>query len=189
MKYLRILLVLTAVVCGLAGCGVGRYLETKSSPVNGSLVVGYLDTKKASCDLQWMNFKPKSLLPNNSRFGFRIDKGAFYKEGVLAGFYEFENFGGQSTEFWDHLNGVHYKFKFPDPNVKFVIEEPGKIYFVGSYQVSTQVNALGESTKITAVNSPGELEVLKMILPDTKGSEWEARIKDRISQLSSGKTE
>ncbi len=112
--------------------------------------------------------------------------GAFYFDDVPPGDYYLAGFSRNGELFW---------FRYTKETVKEVLfpVEPGGLHFMGSYQVK-DVSKKGllsgrGNFDIEVVDSPAETEILKLVAPEVKGTEWASRVEARLQKVSAASTE
>jgi len=191
MRKFGIFVFLTILMSGIVGCGgMSKYLSEKDTPETTCLVVGYLDADKTPTHVGWVQLK--QYLPKTDKpiWNCRVDNGLFYREGLLPGSYALDNYGGGSTDVWASLNGDKGAIiSFSSQEAGYHFEKAGKIYFLGSFKVHYKGDLFSEKYAIEEIKTPSELEVMKKLLVNSKGSPWVPYIESRIEQLSAQKAE
>ncbi len=168
----------------LAGCGgISPHLEDNTVST-GCFVFGYVDMGKAPCNLDW--FEYKQVLPpvKDSVFDFRTYKGAFYREDFIPGSFELVDFGGRGKPFLIFPSNDYYTFKLPVQESGFRIHQTGRVYYVGSYKMTSKGDFFVQNYDVEEIQHPNELELLQVILPNAQGNPWEPLIQQRIAQLT-----
>jgi hypothetical protein len=119
--------------------------------------------------------------PNNESYwdaGAR--NGLFYTYDLPPGSYQLASVSGSD------LRKVAYEYDLPRQDLEHArITQPG-IYFLGSYRYVDTGKAGG--FEVERMDTPTEAQLLQRILEEdktVKGSVWEARIRERLSQLRS----
>lgn len=163
-----------------AGCG-GLGKEVKFDTVQtGAFVFGYIDRNEAPLPVEWVRYRPVSAGPKDPLLEFRVDEGLFYREDLAPAQYELARFGADEgmLHWW-----------YPEKSslgIPFTVATPGQLLYLGSYRLrGSQTNdPFDHQYSIEKTAFPSELEVLKKILPNAKGSSWEPLLRKRIQQLS-----
>jgi hypothetical protein len=171
-----------ALACFLSmGCaGLKKQLEF-SDTQSKALVFGYLDIDKSPCNLDWLEYKQLYPAIDKPFYYMRVDNGAFYREDFVApGAAELSAFGGSGRGFFKA--GTQYNLKFPGGN-GFRIDQPGRIYFIGSFRVVDKSGLFNTEVYIEKIERPTQLEVLQLVLPNAVGTAWEPIIRDAIRRL------
>ena len=180
----RILLALAAVAALglLAACGSSGHGRSVDDPSN-SLVFGFIDMADAPTKISGASIMQVSPPTDKPYWGMDVRNGLLYTYYLPPGSYQLASISGSS--FWRG----DYRYNFPrQGNEQAVrIGKPG-IYFLGSYRYKGVKTGFFEGGKfdIERVNSPTEAELLRRILEEDKeikGSAWEAKIRQRLSQL------
>lgn len=179
----RICLALAVAALGLlASCasdGPGRSMD---DPTN-SLVFGFIDMGDAPTKINGATIMQVSPPTDAPYWGMSVRNGLLYNYHLPPGSYQLSSIRGSS--FWRG----DYRYNFPrQGNEQAVrISKPG-IYFLGSYRYKGVKTGFFEGGKfdVERASSPTEAELLRRILDEdsaVKGSVWEAKIRQRLSQL------
>lgn len=168
-----------AMLAGCASTGSGRHIDDPTS----SLVFAYIDMDEAPTDISYANLHQVVPKTDMGYWGMSEEDGLLFNQYLPQGAYQLSNFGGSSF-----LSGEH-RYNFPQygrNETAVTIEQPG-IYFLGAYQYQDVETGFFEAGKfaIEPVSSPSERELLKRLsqLDWVKGTQWEARIRDRLAEL------
>ncbi len=170
-------------IFGIGGCGGSKMVSEVSSP-KASLVFGYLDMDEAPSKLDWVDMKQVHPKIDKPYYHMRLDKGLFYFENVPSGSFQLSGFGGNGGFF----SNAFYKYDIPSQtseNARLIIKNPG-IYYMGTFKFKKVKTGFFEKKKfdLEMVNSPGEKELLRQLLPYTEGTQWEKHIQKRLKVLS-----
>lgn len=166
----------------LAGCAGGGHGRSINDPAN-SLVFGYVDMGDAPTRISGASIMQVAPPTDKPYWGTDVRNGLFYTYYLPPGSYQLASISGSS--FW---RGDHrYNFPRQGSETAVRISKPG-IYFLGSYRYKGVKSGFFEGGKfdVERVNSPTEAQLLRRILEEDKeikGSAWEARIRQRLSQL------
>lgn len=179
----RISLILCVVALGfVAGCAGGGHGRSVDDPTN-SLVFGYIDMGDAPTKISGASIMQVAPPTDKPYWGMDVRNGLLYTYYLPPGSYQLASISGSS--FWRG----DYRYNFPrQGNEQAVrISKPG-IYFLGSYRYKGVKTGWFEGGKfdVERVNTPTEAELLRRILEEDreiKGSAWEAKIRQRLSQL------
>lgn len=175
---MKAILAVTAAL-SLAACGGGMspQMEDQKDP-EVSLVYGYIDMSDGPCWMSWFNMK--QVLPKVEKpyYNFRIHEGAFYAEWLPPGSFQFSGFGGSAS--WP--GNTIYTFRFPQQLEGFRIEKPG-LYYVGTYKMKDEGSFFKSKYDIGPAETPSERQILENILPFAKGTQWDAKVRERLEQL------
>jgi hypothetical protein len=179
----RICVALAVAALGLlVGCSSGGHGRSVDDPSN-SLVFGYIDMGDAPTKVSGASIMQVAPPTDKPYWGMDVRNGLLYTYYLPPGSYQLASISGSS--FW---RGDH-RYNFPrQGNEQAVrISKPG-IYFLGSYRYQGVKTGFFEGGKfdIERVNTPTEAELLRRILEEDKqikGSAWEAKIRQRLSQL------
>jgi hypothetical protein len=177
------LLFLVAVLGFLAGCagGGGGYGRDINDPTN-SLVFGYVDMADAPTKINSATLQQVAPPSDKPFWHTNANNGLFHIAYMPPGSYQLATLRGSG--FWS--GDVRYNFPRQGTEQAVRITKPG-IYFLGSYKYKGVKSGLFEPSKfdVERVNTPTEAELLRRILEDKeiKGSAWEAKIRQRLSQL------
>src|SRR5262245_16257965 len=179
----RISLILCVVALGLvAGCAGGGHGRSVDDPTN-SLVFGYIDMGDAPTKISGASIMQVAPPTDKPSWGMDVRNGLLYTYYLPPGSYQLASISGSS--FWRG----DYRYNFPrQGNEQAVrISKPG-IYFLGSYRYKGVKTGWFEGGKfdVERVNTPTEAELLRRLLEEDreiKGSAWEAKIRQRLSQL------
>jgi hypothetical protein len=173
-------LVLGVVALGLlAGCAAGGPGRSLDDPGN-SLVFGYIDMAEAPTTLSGASIRQVASPSNAPYWDADARNGLFYTYDLPPGSYQLASVSGSD------VRKVAYEYDLPGQDLEHArITKPG-IYFLGSYRY---VNT-GEAGKfeVERMDTPSEAQLLQRILEEdktVKGSAWEGRIRERLSQLRS----
>lgn len=183
----------------LSGCtGLSRYVEDMDRD-ESSLVFGYVDMSGAASDLEWAALHPEK--PGTDGVYLRIADGLFYRENLSPGSYFVTTVAGMDKRMFGLCGGprvsicclsgnaprteLRYDFGDFEKNPTSLKIERGGIYFVGSYACENVSGGLMRAAtfELKRVKSPSEAELLKHLLPRTKGTKWEARVRSRLDEL------
>jgi hypothetical protein len=165
----------------VAACSSGGHGRSVDDPSN-SLVFGYIDMGDAPTKVSGASIMQVAPPTDKPYWGMDVRDGLLYTYYLPPGSYQLASISGSS--FW---RGNH-RYSFPrQGNEQAVrITKPG-IYFLGSYRYVGVKTGFFEGGKfdIERVDTPTEAELLRRILEDKeiKGSAWEAKIRQRLSQL------
>jgi hypothetical protein len=166
----------------LAACSSGGHGRSVDDPSN-SLVFGFIDMADAPTKINGASIMQVAPPTDKPYWGMDVRNGLLYTYYLPPGSYQLASISGSS--FW---RGDH-RYNFPrqgnDQAVR--IGKPG-IYFLGSYRYKGVKTGFFEGGKfdIERVNTPTEAELLRRILEEDstlKGTAWEAKIRQRLSQL------
>ena len=182
MKRFYLLLVLASIFT--IGCGgISKQLET-NDPGSTSLVYGHIDMGKAPCELGWLDLKQVLPVTDKPYWHVRIDKGAFYDETIRPGSYQMSGLGGAGKGFLIFSSNTVYTFNFPVQTEGFRVDQPGKLHYLGSWKITSKGDFFSSSYSIVPTASPTEKEILEIVLPRSKGTQWEGMIQRRIRKLT-----
>ena len=166
----------------IAACGGGGHGRSVDDPSN-SLVFGYIDMGDAPTKVSGASIMQVAPPTDKPYWGMDVRNGLLYSYYLPPGSYQLASISGSS--FWRG----DYRYSFPrQGNEQAVrISKPG-IYFLGSYKYKGVKTGFFEGGKfdIERVKTPTEAELLRRILEEDKeikGSAWEAKIRQRLSQL------
>ncbi len=175
-----ILLVSTAllVACGSGAIGPERDIN---DPGN-SLVYAYVDMSEAPTRIDGASLKPQG---EEGYWHMNVAKdGQLLSQPYLPpGAYQIATLEGSGFFAGNNV----YSFPTYGRNQTAVrIQKPG-IYFMGAYRYAKVKTGMFEGGKfaIERVNSPSEVELLQRLQKEewVKGTQWEARIRNRITEL------
>jgi hypothetical protein len=166
----------------LVGCaGGGGYGRDINDPTN-SLVFGYVDMADAPTKINTVTLQQVAPPSDKPYWHTGAREGLFHIAYLPQGSFQLATLRGSG--FWS--GDVRYNFPRQGSETAVRITKPG-IYFLGSYKYKGVKTGFFEGGKfdIERVKSPSEAELLRRILEDKeiKGSAWEARIRQRLSQL------
>ena len=176
----RIWLALSLAALGLlAGCAAGG--QGRSMHETGdSLVFGYIDMAEAPTTISRASIMQVAPPSNQPSWAAAARNGLFYTYDVPPGLYQLASVSGSN------LRKVAYEYDLPRQDMEHArITQPG-IYFLGSYRYVDTGKAGG--FEVERMDTPTEAQLLQRILEEddaVKGSVWEARIRERLSQLRS----
>ena len=166
----------------LAACSSGGHGRSVDDPSN-SLVFGFIDMADAPTKINGASIMQVAPPTDKPYWGMDVRDGLLYTYYLPQGSYQLASISGSS--FWRG----DYRYNFPrQGNEQAVrISRPG-IYFLGSYKYKGVKTGFFEGGKfdIERVSTPTEAELLRRILEEDKtikGSTWEAKIRQRLSQL------
>jgi hypothetical protein len=163
----------------LAGCAVGGHDRSTDDPGN-SLVFGYIDMAEAPTTISGASIVQVGPSSNEPSWDANARNGLFYTYDVPPGSYQLASVSGSD------LRKVNYEYDLPQQDLEQArITQPG-IYFLGSYRYVNTGEAGG--FEVERMDTPTEAQLLQRILEEdrtVKGSAWEARIRERLSQLRS----
>jgi hypothetical protein len=166
----------------LTACSSGGHGRSVDDPSN-SLVFGFIDMGDAPTKISGASIMQVAPPTDKPYWGMDVRNGLLYTYYLPPGSYQLASISGSS--FWRG----DYRYNFPrQGNEQAVrISKPG-IYFLGSYKYKGVKTGFFEGGKfdIERVSSPSEAELLRRILEEDKeikGSAWEAKIRQRLSQL------
>jgi hypothetical protein len=182
MKRFYLLLVLGLLPLVYMGCaGISRELEFTDTSSH-AFVFGYLDVDKSPCHLDYIEYKQLAPAIEKPYYYMRIDNGAFYREDLVTpGSFQLYQYGGSPKSLFTNVS--QYNIEFPDQGYTFSLQQPGRLYYIGSYRVFEEGGLFSSKTYLERIDHPNQLEVLQMILPDAKGSPWEQIILNTIRIL------
>jgi hypothetical protein len=163
----------------IAGCAGGGDVRSVNDPGN-SLVFGYIDMAEAPTAISGASIMQVAPASNEPYWGADARNGLFYTYDLPPGSYQLASVSGSD------LRKVNYEYDLPQPDSgQARITQPG-IYFLGSYRYVNTGDAGG--FEVERMDTPTEAQLLQRILDEdrtVKGSAWEARIRERLSQLRS----
>ncbi|GEM_PF-5734644 len=149
-----------------------------------TLVFGFINAGDAPSVPDWFQFAPAPQGKDGVSYDFRVEDGAFYREDLYPGHYQFLQFG-----VGDALGAGSWTVHWGDPQKDFAAPQSGKLYFLGSYRLRAKNDdPLDKGYYIEPTAFPNELEVLKKILPRLKGGPWKPLVEQRIMALSAAVT-
>lgn len=182
MKRIWVALTTVAVLGLVAACGSSGP-QRDINDASNSLVFGYIDMGEAPTKISGATIMQVAPPTDKPYWGMGVRNGLLYNYHLPPGSYQIASITGSS--FWRG----DYRYNFPrQGNEQAVrIGKPG-IYFLGSYRYKGVKTGFFEGGKfdIERVNTPTEAELLRRILEEdsaVKGSAWEAKIRQRLSQL------
>ena len=181
MKRISAVLAAVAVLGLVAACGSSGPARDINDATN-SLVFGYIDMADAPTKISGATILQVAPPTDKPYWPAGVKEGLLYHYALPPGSYQLASISGSS--FWRG----DYRYNFPrQGNEQAVrISKPG-IYFLGSYRYKGVKTGFFEGGKfdIERVDTPTEAELLRRILesPEIKGSAWEAKIRQRLSQL------
>jgi hypothetical protein len=174
------LLILVALLaaCGSSSIGPERDIN---DPTN-SLVFAYVDMSEAPTKIDGASLKPQG---EEGYWHMNVAKdGQLLSQPYLPpGAYQLSQLEGSGFFAGNNV----YRFPAYGRNETAVrIQKPG-IYFLGSYRYTKVKTGFFEGGKfaIERTNQPTELELLQRLEKESwvKGTQWEARIRNRIAEL------
>lgn len=167
----------------LSACATGGSAPDINDPSN-SLVFAYIDMDDAPTDVSYGHLQQVLPKTDTPYWGMLVEDGILYNPNLPNGAYQLSNFGGGGGFF-----STPHEYNFPayGKNETAVrIERPG-IYFLGSYKYEEVDTGFFEQDKfsIKPVSKPTEAELLRKLLQAEKipGSQWEARIRQRLAEI------
>jgi hypothetical protein len=185
MKRTVLLIIVILAFLLSAGCGSMQIKDTKDT--NASLVYGYVDMGNAPGKFAWLQFRQIRPITKKKFWSFWVkDNSLFYHYNVPEkssfSIYEF----GTRHPFYGTM--VHIMPMYGNDARTFKVREPGSLVFLGSFKYQKtgahMMNIFKETGfELVPSKKPTEKEVLKKLLPLTKGSKWEARVNKRIMEL------
>ncbi|WP_166263510.1 hypothetical protein [Marinobacter caseinilyticus] len=160
--------------------GDGRSVD---DPTN-SLVFAYIDMDDAPTDMSYAKLQQVAPKSEAGYWGMGTDEGIIVNQYIPPGSFQIAHFGGNSFLMGEH----QYSFPTYGRNATAVtIEQPG-IYFLGAYKYQDVDTGFFEAGKFSMepITSPTEQALLKTIVTMdwVKGTQWEARIRKRLMELS-----
>ena len=181
-KFLRFLCALFAAAlltaCGSSSIGPGRDIN---DPTN-SLVFAYVDMSEAPTKIDGASLKPQG---EEGYWHMNVaEDGQLLSQPYLPpGSYQLSQLEGSGFFAGNNV----YRFPAYGRNETAVrIQKPG-IYFLGSYRYAKVKTGFFEGGKfaIERTNKPSELELLQRLEKEdwVKGTQWEARIRNRMAEL------
>ncbi len=177
---------LILMTAALAGCADKRMIRDNDKDLDkASLVFGYVDMSDAPVGgLGWVSLR--QVLPKTDKpyWHAAIDDGMFWGSHFTEGAYQFDSFGGFSR--WRNAN---FTFELPRQyaeQLRFKLDGRPGIHFLGSYKYVDVKTGFFEQGRFDFVpaKSPTERELLERLLKFTDSKTWEARIRQRIAELS-----
>jgi hypothetical protein len=176
----RIWLALSLAALGLlAGCAGGGQGRSMDDPGN-SLVFGYIDMADAPTAISGASIGQVAPSSDDLYWNAAARNGLFYTYDLPPGSYQLVSVSGSD------LRKVAYEYDLPRQDLEHaLITRPG-IYFLGSYRYVDTGEA--GAFEIERMDTPTEAQLLQRILEEdgaVKGSAWEARIRERLSELGS----
>lgn len=178
-------LILLASTALLVACGSGAIGPERdiNDPTN-SLVFGYVDMDEAptKVDAAWL--KPQGQEGYWQLGVIKHKPGqVFFQSHIPPGSYQLSSLRGSGFFAGDNI----YSFPTYGRNQTAVrIQKPG-IYFLGAYRYRKVKTGVFEGGKFefVRVDSPAELELLQRVQQEdwVKGTQWEARIRNRVAEL------
>lgn len=167
----------------LTGCGGLSKKVDKQVDAKGTLVYGFIDMDEASTPLEHFWLRQAGPDPDKTCCALRTHDGAFYRENIKPGAYQFTEFGGSGTIGSRMLyNANYFTYSFPRQTGGFHVKEPG-LHYMGAFKFKKAGSFLNRKFDIEPIKSPSEKEVLEKILPYTEGTEWEARVRAHLKAL------
>ena len=163
----------------LYGCASDKALTEGTG--QGSLVFGYMDMDESPAK-ELTAFSLRQVLPKTDKpyLHMRTHEGVFYVENVAPASYQMNQFGGPGGMF---SSASFYWFNFPRQGEGFRVSKPG-LYYLGSYKYKKAGSFFNPKFDIESVKTPDERAVIEKILPFSKGTKWEGRLRERLDQLS-----
>lgn len=167
------------VACGSTSIGPERDINDPSN----SLVFAYVDMSDAPTKIDGASLKPQGE-PGYWHMNVARDGQLLSQPYLPVGAYQMASL--QGSGFWAGNNV--YSFPTYGRNQTAVrIQKPG-IYFMGAYRYVKVKTGMFEAGKfaIERVNTPSEAELLQRLQKEdwVKGTQWEARIRNRIAELA-----
>ncbi len=167
---------------GCASDSIGP--ERDSNDPTNSLVFAFVDMQDAPTGIDNASLKPQG---EEGYWHMGVDDGLLFQHYLPNGSYQLATLEGSSFLHGD----VVYQFPAYGKNESAVrIQKPG-VYFLGSYRYKEVKTGFFEPNKfdLERADSPTELELLNRLLKQdwVKGSQWDARIRARITELSKKK--
>jgi hypothetical protein len=180
LKRIALVLSLAALVllAACAGGGQDRIIDHQGN----SLVFGYIDMAEAPTAMSGASIAQVTPPTDKPYWGTDVRKGLFYTYHLPPGSYQLASVRGSD------LRKVAYEYDLPqqDSEPTVHINRPG-IYFLGSYRYVQTDSGAGDFA-LERMDTPTEAQLLQRILAEdsgVKGSVWEARIRERLSELGS----
>jgi hypothetical protein len=174
--WLALSLAVLGLLAGCAGGGQGPISDEQGK----SLVFGYIDMAQAPTTISGASIMQVAPPSNEPYWGADARNGLFYTYDLPPGSYQLASVSGSD------LRKVAYEYDLPGQDLEHArITQPG-IYFLGSYRYVNTGEAGG--FQVERMDTPTEAQLLQRILEEdrtVKGSAWEARIRERLSQLES----
>jgi hypothetical protein len=183
IRLLRLCLLALAVF--LSACGSGNIgPERDANDPTNSLVFAYVDMDEAPTKVHGASLKPQG------QEGYWQMGVIDHKDGQLliqsylpSGSYQLASLRGSGFFAGNNV----YQFPTYGSNETAVrIQKPG-IYFMGAYRYHKVKTGFFEGGKFDfeRVNTPTELELLQRLQQEdwVKGTQWEARLRNRIAEL------
>lgn len=181
IQYLCLLgLSLLLCACGSGNIGPERNVN---DPTN-SLVFGYVDMDEAPTQVDSAWLKPQGQEGYWQMGVIKHKPGqVFFQSYLPPGSYQLSSMRGSGFFAGNNI----YSFPTYGRNQTAVrIQKPG-IYFLGSYRYRKVKTGFFEGGKFEfeRVDAPGELELLQRVQQEdwVKGTQWEARIRNRMAEL------
>ena len=170
----------------LAGCGQ-KHLKNPSEP-GAALLYGFIDLQSADVPLDWLTLK-KTWPPSKKPYYYAgcDGEGLFWHYNATKGAYQVIKFG-ESRKFF-RGGDILYTYDLGEigsNETSMEVTGPG-LYFVGAFKKNTTRSAnmfVPGEFELVRVERPSEKHVLKMLLPLSKGTQWESMIESRIRELS-----
>lgn len=163
-----------------ASYGPTRSIDDPSS----SLVFAFINMENAPTSVSYADLHQVAPKAETGYWGMSEEDGLLYNQYLPNGSYQISHFGGSSF-----MTG-EYRYSFPAygrNETALRIEKPG-IYFMGSYAYQEVDTGFFEQGKfdMKPIESPDEKALLKKLLKLdwVKGTQWEARIQSKLSELS-----
>lgn len=183
IRLLRLCLLVFAAFLGACSSGnIGP--ERDANDPSNSLVFAYVDMDEAPTKVQGASLKPQGQ-EGYWQMGV-IDHGdgqILIQSYLPPGSYQFASLRGSGFFAGNNV----YQFPTYGRNETAVrIQKPG-IYFMGSYRYRKVKTGFFEGSKFAfeRVSTPAELELLQRLQGEdwVKGTQWEARLRNRIAEL------
>lgn len=167
----------------LAACGSGSIGPERdiNDPTN-SLVFAFVDMSEAPTKIDGASLKPQGE-EGYWHMGVAKDGQLLTQSYLPPGAYQLATLQGSGFFAGNNV----YRFPTYGRNETALrIQKPG-IYFMGSYRYVKVKTGVFEASKfaIERINTPTELELLQRIQKEdwVKGTQWEARLRNRIAEL------
>lgn len=177
-RWSLVLLALMLASCGSNSIGPERDINDPTS----SLVFAYVDMSEAPTKINGASLKPQG---EEGYWHMNVAKDGqlLTQQHLPPGAYQITTLEGSGFLAGDNV----YRFPTYGRNETAVrIQKPG-IYFMGAYRYVKVKTGMFEGGKfaIERVKSPSELELLQRVQKESwvKGTQWEARIRNRIAEL------
>lgn len=177
-RWSLLLLAILLASCGSRSIGPERDINDPSN----SLVFAYVDMSEAPTKIDGASLKPQGEEGYWS-MGVASDGQLLTQSYLPPGSYQLDSLRGSGFFAGNNV----YRFPTYGRNETALrIQKPG-IYFMGSFRYVKVKTGVFEASKfaVERVKAPSELELLQRIQKEdwVKGTQWEARIRNRIAEL------